>query len=70
MFKTVHGRLGVVLFCLVHGKGSTELVKKITGKLFCDSTLPNDEIGSDDSVEIHRPLPPIKPKMLYQDDDI
>ena len=52
MFKNVHGRLGVVLFCLVHGKGSNELVKKITGKLFCDSTLPNDEIGSDGSVAI------------------
>ena len=52
MFKTVHGRLGVVLFCLVHGKGSTELVDKITGKLFFDSTLPNDEIGSDGSVEM------------------
>ena len=33
-------------------KGSNELVKKITGKLFCDSNPPNYEIGSDGSVEM------------------
>ena len=33
-FKNVHGQFGVVLFCLVYGKGSNELVEKITGKFF------------------------------------
>ena len=33
-------------------KGSNELVNKITGKLLYDSNLPNDEIGSDGSVEM------------------
>ena len=43
----------VLLVCVVGGKGSNEFVEKKRGKLFRDSTLPNDEIGSDGSVAMH-----------------
>ena len=53
MFKIVHGRLQVVLVCVVDGKGSNELSNKKRGKQFRYSTLPDDEIGSYGSVAMH-----------------
>ena len=38
---------------MVDGKGLNEFVEKKRGKLFHDSTLPNDETGSDGSVVMH-----------------
>ena len=38
---------------MVGSKGSNEFVEKKRGKLFRDSTLPNDGIGSDGSVAMH-----------------
>ena len=38
---------------MVNNKGPNELVEKKRGKLFRDSTLPNHEIGSDESVSMH-----------------
>ena len=52
-FRNLHGRLRVVLFCVVYGKWLNEFVEKKRGKLFCYYTLPNDETGSDGSVSMH-----------------
>ena len=52
-FKNLHGKLRVVPVCVVNVKGSNESAEKQRGKLFRDSTLPNDGIGSDGSVAMH-----------------
>ena len=48
--KKVHIPFIVVFVCVANGKGWNELFEKNRGKLFCDSTLPNDEIGIDTSI--------------------
>ena len=70
-FKNIHGRFQVVLVCVVGGKGSNELAEKKPGKFFLDSTILNDEIGSDGSVEMLGITTTIlQDKYLEYDEDI
>ena len=56
---------------MVDGKGLNEFVEKKRGKLFRDSTLPNDEIGSDGSVAMHGITnTEFQDNYLEQDDDL
>ena len=61
-FQNVHGRLRVVLNCIVDDNGGNNLVEKKRGKLFRDSTIleidnqddenSSEEFSDDDSSEI------------------
>ena len=69
-FKNVHDRLRFALVCVVDGKGLNEFVEK-WDKFFRDPTLPNDVIGSDQSVEMHGiTTTALQVEDLEHDDDI
>ena len=47
-FVNVHGRIRVVLVCIVEGGGGNELVESKRGKLFQDATLEEVVVGDND----------------------
>ena len=58
-FKNVHGRLRIVLHCIVEDNGGNNLVEQKRGKLFRDSVIeiPDDDddeekTGDDESVDM------------------
>lgn len=50
-FKNVHGRLRIVLSCILEDNGGNSLVESKRGKLFRDATIPENPNDRDENKE-------------------